>query len=145
MRIDGIRRVAAVTWALLAVSTTVHAQFEARGVPVGKDGVISRANLDANEVWPLTIERGTFVCDGEAVFIAAGDVQYPLNGVAKTLAGTHPEKRKPLEDIWRRDEKSTEGLKAAGAPIAVVRLNITPVLSRGVQWCRERWEPKRPG
>lgn len=123
----------AIAWAGIA-----SAQFRAEGVPVGKDGVITRANLDPDEAWPLTIERGTFVCDGEAVFISDGKVQYPLNGLAKTLARTHPEHRRPLEDVWRRDEKAIRGLKDAGQPIEVVRINITPVLRRGVAWCHER-------
>jgi hypothetical protein len=123
---------------VLGLAGAVHADFGARGVPVGEDGIITRANLDPNEAWPLTIERATFVCDGEAVFLSDGTTQYPLNGVAKTLARVHPEHRRPLEEIWRRDEKVTRGLKDAGQPIEIVRVNITPVLNRGTQWCRTR-------
>lgn len=114
------------------------AQFRAGGLPVGKDGVITPANLGADEVWPLTIERATFVCEEGAVFVSDGTTQYPLNGVAKTLARTQPAHRRPLEDIWRRDEKSMQGLKKEGAAVSVVRLNITPVLARGERWCRQR-------
>src|SRR5690349_2662355 len=89
---------------LLLAAGASYAGFGAQGLPVGKDGVITKANLDANETWPLTIDRAKFVCRGEAVFLADGTTQYPLNGVAKTLARQHPEHRKPLEDIWRRDE-----------------------------------------
>jgi hypothetical protein len=123
---------------VLAVAPGVHAQFRERGAPVGKDGVITRANLDADEVWPLTIDRATFVCEGDGVFLAAGGVQYPLNGVAKTLAATHPAHRKPLEDIWRRDERAMRGMEDAPIKLDVVRVDITPVLSRGIAWCHGR-------
>jgi hypothetical protein len=105
---------------------------------VGGDGVITRDNLDPNEEWPLTIPRATFVCDGEAVFLADGSVQYPLNGRAKGLAQPHPKGRKPLEDVWRRDEKVMQGIENAPRPVSVVRVNITPVLVRGERWCRDR-------
>lgn len=113
-------------------------EFEARGIPVGENGGISRANLDPREAWPLTIERGTFVCEGEAVFLSDGKTQYPLNGVAKTLATTHPEHRRPLEDIWRPDEESMRGMQRGPVKVDMVRVNISPVLSRGVAWCRKR-------
>ena len=123
---------------VLALATAAHAAFGARGVPVGKDGVITPSNLDAQETWPLTVERATFVCEGEAVFLSDGKTQYPLNGVAKTLARTHPEHRKPLEDIWRRDEAVMKGIHDAPVEVEVVRINITPVLTRGEKWCRQR-------
>src|SRR5678816_1039897 len=119
---------------VLALTSAAYAGVGARGVPVGKDGVITPANLDARETWPLTIERVTVVCEGEAVFLSDGKMQYPLNGVAKTLARTHPEHRRPLEDIWRRDEQVMKGLRDAPVDVEVVRVNITPVLSRGEQW-----------
>ena len=121
----------------LGLAVPAAAQFGARGAPVGKDGVISPTNLEPDEPWPLTIPKATFVCEGEAVFISDGKVQYPLNGHAKTLAGTHPENRRPLEDVWLRDEKAMEAKRGAVA-VDVVRVNITPVLNRGVQWCREQ-------
>ena len=136
VRLTGVSALLLV--AMLGWVPAAGAQFEARGLPVGKDGAITPANLDAREAWPLTIERGTFVCEDEAVFISDGKVQYPLNGVAKTMARTYPKDRRPLEDIWRRDEKVMERLKDGAAPVAVVRINITPVLERGVQWCRTR-------
>jgi hypothetical protein len=114
------------------------AQFGARGAPVGTDGVISPTNLDPGETWPLTIPRATFVCEGEAVFLSDGKTQYPLNGHAKTLAGTHPENRRPLEDVWLPDEKVIDSKKRGAAAVDMVRVNITPVLDRGVRWCRER-------
>jgi hypothetical protein len=123
---------------VLALTSAAYAGVGARGVPVGKDGVITPANLDARETWPLTIERVTVVCEGEAVFLSDGKTQYPLNGVAKTLARTHPEHRRPLEEIWRRDEQVMKGLRDAPVDVEVVRVNITPVLSRGEQWCRSR-------
>jgi hypothetical protein len=127
-----------VTLSALLLAGASQAGFGARGVPVGDDGVITKANLDAGEVWPLTIERATFVCDGEAVFLSDGKTQYPLNGVAKTLASQHPEHRRPLEEIWRRDDEVMKGLHDGPAGVKVVRINITPVLSRGEQWCRRR-------
>jgi len=123
---------------VLTLATAVHADVGARGVPVGKDGVITPANLDEREIWPLTIERATIVCEGEAVFLSDGTMQYPLNGVAKTLTRTHPEHRRPLEDIWRRDEQVMKGLRDAPVDVEIVRVNITPVLSRGERWCRSR-------
>lgn len=124
--------------AALLMASTAPAQFQRRGVPVGDDGVITRDNLDADEEWPLTIDRATFVCDGEAVFLATGSVQYPLNGSAKGLAKQHPEGRKPLEDVWRRDEKVMQDIETAARPVSVVRVNITPVLARGERFCRDK-------
>ena len=123
---------------VLALASAAYAGVGAQGVPVGKDGVITPANLDARETWPLTIERATFVCDGEAVFLSDGKTQYALNGVAKNLAVTQPEHRRPLEDIWRRDDEVMKGLHDAPAGVEIVRINITPVLTRGERWCRER-------
>jgi len=123
---------------LLAFALPVSAGFEKSGLPVGEKGVITAANLDAQEAWPLTIERATFVCEGEAVFLSDGTTQYPLNGVAKTLARTHPEHRRPLEDIWRRDEQVMQGMHDAPVDVNVVRVNITPVLRRGEAFCRSR-------
>ena len=125
-------------WLVLLATGASYAGFDAQGVAVGKDGVITKANLDANETWPLTIERATFVCDGDAVFLSDGTTQYPLNGVAKTLARQHPEHRRPLEDIWRRDEAVMKNLHDAPVAVEVVRINITPVLSRGERFCRQR-------
>jgi hypothetical protein len=136
---------ASIPWTVAAAAAIViagvvpgAAQFRAEGLPVGENGVITPANLGANETWPLTIERATFVCEGGAVFVSDGTTQYPLNGVARTLASAQPTGRRPLEDIWRRDEKVMQGLKKERAPVGVVRLNITPVLARGERWCRQR-------
>jgi len=123
---------------VLTLASAAYAGVGAEGVPLGKDGVITPANLDEREVWPLTIERATFVCEGEAVFLSDGKTQYALNGVAKRLAAAHPEHRRPLEDIWRRDEQVMKGIHNAPVDVDVVRINITPVLSRGEQWCRPR-------
>ena len=123
---------------VLLLAGLSQAGFGAKGLPVGDDGVITKANLDGNETWPLTIDRATLVCDGEAVFLSDGKTQYPLNGVAKTLARQHPEHRRPLEEIWRRDDEVMKGLHDAPAGVQVVRINITPVLTRGEQWCRRR-------
>ena len=122
----------------LLLTGASYAGFDAQGLPVGKDGVITRANLDANETWPLTIDRAKFVCHGQAVFLSDGTSQYPLNGVAKTLARQHPEHRRPLEDIWRRDEAVMKNLHDAPVGVQVVRINITPVLTRGERFCRQR-------
>jgi hypothetical protein len=113
-------------------------ESEDRGSPVGADGVITRANLGPNEVWPLRIERGKLVCDGKAVFISDGATAYPLNGAAQALTRRYPKGRRPLEDIWLVDEKSLAGLKASGVKLKMIRVDISPVLDRGVKWCRNR-------
>ena len=122
----------------LAPALAGAGEFGARGLPIGKDGVVSKANLDAGEQWPLTIPRATVVCEDEAVFLAADGIQYPLNGVAKTLAKTHPDHRRPLEEIWMPDEKTMQGMEGAQVKVEMVRVDITPVLERAVAWCRRR-------
>src|SRR5262249_46314239 len=102
------------------------------------DGAITRANLGPAEVWPLRIERGTFVCKGKAVFISDGSTAYPLNGAAQALTRKDPKGRRPLEDIWLTDENTLAGVRASGAKVQMVRVDISPVLKRGVQWCRSR-------
>lgn len=100
--------------------------------------MITRANLGPSEVWPLKIERGTFVCKGKAVFISEGATAYPLNGLAQALTRRYPKQRRPLEDIWLVDEKALAGVKAAGVKVKMIRVDISPVLNRGVKWCRSR-------
>lgn len=112
--------------------------FEDRGTPVGADGVSTRANLCPNEIWPLRIGQGKFVCNGKAVFISDGSTAYPLNGVARALTRTNPKGRRPLEDIWLVDDKNLAGLKASGVKVKMIRVDISPVLDRGVQWCRNQ-------
>lgn len=113
-------------------------EFHDRGVPVGADGVIARANLGPSEVWPLRIERGKFICHGKAVFISEGDTSYPLNGLAQALTRKDPKGRRPLEEIWLVDEKTLADMKAAGIKVKMVRVDISPVLTRGVKWCGRR-------
>ena len=124
--------------ALLVPAVVAGGEFDDRGVPVGDDGVIARANLGPHEVWPLRIERGKFVCNADAVFIADGDTKYPLNGAAQALARADPTGRHPLEDIWLADEKTLADARASGVKVKMVRVDISPVLNRGVEWCRLR-------
>jgi hypothetical protein len=123
---------------ILATVAVAAAEMADRGAPVGKDGVISAVNLGEHEVWPLKIARGTFVCDKDAVFISDGTTAYPLNGAAKALMRQDPKGRAPLEDIWLVDEKTLAGLKASGVKAETIRFDISPVLRRGVDWCRVR-------
>jgi hypothetical protein len=111
---------------------------EDRGTPVGADGVSTRAKLGPNEIWPLPIGQGKFVCNGKAVFISDGSTAYPLNGVAQALTRTNPKGRRPLEDTWLVDDKNLAGLKASGVKVKMIRVDISPVLDRGVQWCRNQ-------
>jgi len=122
----------------LAPVAATGGQFKDRGAPVGADGLITRANLGPGEVWPLRIERGKFICDGKAVFIAEGDTAYPLNGLAQALTRKDPKGRRPLEDIWLVDEKTLADMKAAGIKVKMVRVDISPVLTRAVKWCGRR-------
>src|SRR5262249_34979952 len=131
-----MNRVALLLLVLTVVPAPVWAgEFEDRGSPIEADGIIAKVNLGPNETWPLRIERGKVVCQGDAVFIADGATAYPLNGSAQALTRKHPEGRRPLEDIWLVDEKSLADLKASGAKVKMVRLDISPVLKRAVQWC----------
>jgi hypothetical protein len=122
---------------ILALGVAAHGDFTDRGAPVGDDGVISADNLGENEVWPLTIVRGTFRCEGTAVFIVSDGIAYPLDGAAKALMRQAPGGRKPLEEIWKADAKAATDLRASGVAVEVVRLDITPVLQRGSRWCQE--------
>lgn len=122
---------------VVASGFAVHAGFTDRGAPVGADGAISAENLGENEIWPLTIERGTFRCQGGAVFVVAGGTAYPLNGAAKGLTRQDSTGRRPLEEIWKADDRTAKDLRASGVAVETVRLDITPVLQRGEAWCRE--------
>jgi hypothetical protein len=51
---------------------------------------------------------------------------------------TNPKGRRPLEDIWLVDDKNLAGLKASGVKVKMIRVDIRPVLDRGVQWCRNQ-------
>lgn len=144
IRVDGGGRAASQAWAVvwlvlvLAPVVATGGEFEDRGSPAGADGVITRANLGPGEVWPLHIERGTFLCKGKAVFISDGPTAYPLNGAAQALTRADPKGRRPLEDIWLVDEKTLAGTRASGVKVKMIRMDISPVLSRGVAWCRSR-------
>jgi len=123
---------------MLAPVVATGGEFEDRGTSVGADGVITRATLGPSEAWPLQIERGKFVCKGNAVFISDGSTSYPLNGEAQALTRKDPKGRRPLEDIWLVDEKTLAGVKASGVKVKMIRVDISPVLNRGVAWCRSR-------
>jgi len=133
-------RARALVWLVLLLAPVVTAagEFEDRGTPVGADGVITRANLGPGEVWPLRIDQGRLVCNGKAVFISDGQTAYPLNGPAQALTRRDPKGRHPLTDIWLVDEKTLADLKAAGVKVKMVRVDISPVLTRGVKWCQSR-------
>ena len=133
-------RARALVWlvVLLAPVVATAGELEDRGTPVGADGVITRANLGPAEVWPLRIDQGTLVCKGKAVFISDGGTSYPLNGPAQALTRREPKGRGPLTDIWLVDEKTLADLKAAGVKVKMVRVDISPVLTRGVKWCQSR-------
>ena len=123
---------------LLAPAVVSGAGFGDRGTPAEPDGTITKLNLAPDEVWPLRIERGKFACDGDAVFITDGSTAYPLNGPAQALTRKHPHGRRPLEDIWLEDEHALAGLKSSGAKVKMIRQDISPVLQRGVKWCRSQ-------
>jgi hypothetical protein len=133
-------RACALVWLLLVLAPVVATggEFKDRGSPVGDDGVIAKANLGPEEVWPLRIEQGTIVCKGKAVFISDGAAAYPLNGDAQALTRKDPTGRRPLDDIWLVDEKTLAGVKASGAKVKTIRVDISPVLNRAVAWCRSR-------
>ena len=133
-------RARALVWLVLLLAPVVATagELEDRGTPVGADGVITRANLGPGEVWPLRIDRGTFVCKGKAVFISDGRTAYPLNGAAQGLMRKDPKDRRPLEEIWLVDEKALAGVRASGIKVKMIRVDISPVLTRGVEWCRRR-------
>ena len=107
-----------------------------RNLPIGSDGLMSRANLGAGEEWPLTVDRVRVQCEQSAVFLVNGSIQYPLNGTAKTFARANPAGRRSLEEIWRPNEKFMAEMKTANIPVDfVTRISIGPVLDRAVKWC----------
>jgi len=133
-------RVWATVWLALMLAPAVVAgrDLDDRGIPVGDDGVITRANLGPTEPWPLRIDRGKFVCIDDAVFISDGGTAYPLNGPARALTRSDPSARRPLEDIWLTDDKTLAAARADGIKVKMIRVDIGPVLKRGVNWCRSR-------
>ena len=62
----------------------------------------------------------------------------PLNGAAQALTRKDPKGRHPLEEIWLVDEKNLAGAKASGVKVEMIRVDISPVLNRGVGWCRSQ-------
>jgi hypothetical protein len=133
-------RARAVVWLVLMLApvVTTGGEFQDRGTTIAADGVITRADLGPNEVWPLRIGQGRIICKTDAVFISDGHTEYPLNGRAQALTRKDPKGRRPLTDIWLVDERTRDGLKAAGVKVRMVRMDISPVLTRGVEWCRSR-------
>jgi len=133
------RRASRLVWLVLVLAPVVASggEFEDRGSSVGADGVITRATLGPGQVWPLRIEQGRIVCHGEADINADGPTAYPLNGAAQALTRKDPKGRRPLEDIWLVDEETLAGVKASGFKVKMVRMDISPVLNRGVEWCRQ--------
>jgi len=131
-------RIAVLLALMLAHPGVTAGESEDRGVPIGDDGVITRANLGPDEAWPLRIDSGKFVCKDDAIFISDGQTAYPLNGPAKAIARTAPKGHRPLEDIWLPDEKTLADVKASGVKVQMIRVDITPVLKRGKAWCRYR-------
>jgi hypothetical protein len=125
-----------VSIALFIGAAPASAGFEDSGAPIGSDGVITPANLGEREVWPLTIKRATFVCKEGGVFLSDGKISYPVNGTAKGLMREDPTGRRPLEDIWLSDTKTAAELQEAGQPVEVVRPDISPILKRGIDFCR---------
>lgn len=121
---------------MLLVAARVPAGFEDSGAPIGSDGVITPANLGEREAWPLTIGRATFVCEDGGVFLSDGKISYPVNGAAKGLMRKDPTGRRPLEDIWLSDTKTAADLRAAGQHVEEVRPDISPILKRGIDFCR---------
>jgi hypothetical protein len=39
---------------------------------------------------------------------------------------------------WLVDDKNLAGLKASGVKVKMIGVDISPVLDRGVQWCRNQ-------
>jgi hypothetical protein len=81
---------------------------------------------------------GAGVIAGYEFNLSDGSTAYPLNGVARALTRKEPKGRQPLEDIWLVDEKTLAGAKASGVKVKTIRVDISPVLNRGVNWCRSR-------
>lgn len=120
----------------LAFTGVSTAEDRRRGDPIGPSGIISPVNLSPQEEWPLTIETSRFVCDGDAVYLQNGSTTYPLNGTAVAASRTGTRPTQPLETIWRADEAYMKRLEDSGVPADyVIRINIRPVLDRGVKWC----------
>ena len=130
------RRLLALLIANLAFTGVSTAEDPRRGDPIGPSGIISPVNLSPQEEWPLTIETGRFLCDGDAVYLQNGPTTYPLNGTAMAASRTATCPTEPLETIWRADEAYMKRLEDSGVPADyVIRINIRPVLDRGVKWC----------
>ena len=89
-----------------------------------QQGISISQNEYGND-WPFTVPHGYLKCVGTGVVVfAAGGTKYALNGAAET--GGYA----PLEAIGKISD-------VPGAP----RINVWPILMRGLDLCKGRSQP----
>ena len=92
--------------------------------PPGREKMEITAS-DYGASWPLTVSKATLYCEQPgAVWIKAGDLNYPVNGTSKSyLPKKYPEmKLRGLESIWKLDHPGP-------------RKNIGPLIDDGLALC----------
>jgi len=80
---------------------------------------LSKSDVPKGE-WPLTVSEGVVRCEGSAVIFRTPDGEnYGVNGTA--LSRGLPK----IDPIWKKDPA-----------VPGARINISPVLDRGLRLCR---------
>ncbi|MEJ7787439.1 MAG: DUF2511 domain-containing protein [Solirubrobacteraceae bacterium] len=99
------------------------------GTSSEKSSAPNSARLEESKVptgeWPLTVASGEVRCEGgdgagAVIFQAPDGTDYAVNGAAKTAKQDLP----GIDAIWKKDPD-----------IPGARVNISPVLDRGLELC----------
>ncbi|MBD1864296.1 MULTISPECIES: DUF2511 domain-containing protein [Trichocoleus] len=87
---------------------------------------ITISQAEFGDSWPFTVSNGELYCIGEgngqqvgAVVFATEDESYAVNGTAKALG------YKAIEEIWR-----------SNPAIPGTKINIGPIIQRGLEICK---------
>lgn len=83
--------------------------------------MVNRTTINAT--WPLTVDEGTIICNGDAFLLRTNQGLYALNGIARGRMGT--EGWKDIKEITKPDP-SSPGLI----------LSVQPLIDRALDYCR---------
>jgi hypothetical protein len=83
--------------------------------------LVSRATIDAT--WPLTVDEGTIICNGDAFLLRTNQGLYALNGTARGRMDT--EGWKDIREITKSDPNNPSLI-----------LSVQPLVDRALDYCR---------
>lgn len=85
-------------------------------------GSVNVSAAEFGKEWPFTVSSGMLICkDPGAVYFAANGKIYPINGIARADRTSAD-----VREIWKDDTEVNYPSK----------INIGPVISRGLALCR---------